>query len=200
MLAEHWPFWLGALALAAVAIAFLIATGGVLGVSGSYARVVAWRETRERERAERAMPDDAKALEAMLIAATLEEFGGTMPEELKAEAAPQPAARKRLSLSLHALLLASIALGGLLSALLSGSLALGWDLEAEFVSTLGDGWRGGACLVVGGMLVGFGTSMAGGCTSGHGLSGCSRFQIGSIAATSIFFGTGILVSLLLSAL
>ena len=55
-------------------------------------------------------------------------------------------------------------------------------------------------LAVGGVLVGVGTRMAGGCTSGHGLSGCSRLQPSSLIATASFFGTGIVVSFLLHAL
>ena len=56
-----------------------------------------------------------------------------------------------------------------------------------------------AILLGGGVLVGFGTRMAGGCTSGHGLSGCSRLQPGSLVATATFLGTAIGVSLLAAA-
>jgi uncharacterized membrane protein YedE/YeeE len=51
-----------------------------------------------------------------------------------------------------------------------------------------------AALVGGGVLVGFGTRMAAGCTSGHGLCGVSRFQKGSMLSTAAFFGMGIVVS------
>ena len=49
-------------------------------------------------------------------------------------------------------------------------------------------------LLVGGLLVGFGTRMASGCTSGHGLCGVSRLQKGSLVATVCFFGAGVAVS------
>jgi len=49
-------------------------------------------------------------------------------------------------------------------------------------------------LLLGGLCVGFGTRMAGGCTSGHGLCGVSRFQPGSLVATVAFFATGVAVS------
>jgi uncharacterized membrane protein YedE/YeeE len=52
-------------------------------------------------------------------------------------------------------------------------------------------------LFIGGVLVGFGTRLAGGCSSGHGLSGCGRLQPVSIVATAVFFGTAALVSFLL---
>jgi len=57
-----------------------------------------------------------------------------------------------------------------------------------------------AILLVGGLLVGFGTRMAGGCTTGHGFSGCSRLQPGSLIATASFFGTAVGVSFLLEIL
>jgi uncharacterized protein len=43
-----------------------------------------------------------------------------------------------------------------------------------------------AALVVGGLLVGYGTSMAGGCTSGHGVCGLARLSLRSLAATATF--------------
>jgi uncharacterized protein len=41
-------------------------------------------------------------------------------------------------------------------------------------------------LVVGGLLVGYGTRLGGGCTSGHGVCGIARLSWRSIAATAIF--------------
>lgn len=43
-----------------------------------------------------------------------------------------------------------------------------------------------ALLVVGGLLVGFGTVIGNGCTSGHGVCGLSRFSIRSLVATGVF--------------
>ena len=47
-------------------------------------------------------------------------------------------------------------------------------------------------LVVGGFIVGAGTAMGGGCTSGHGVCGVSRFSIRSITATMTFLVSGII--------
>ena len=47
-------------------------------------------------------------------------------------------------------------------------------------------------LVLAGLLVGFGTQLGGGCTSGHGICGVSRFSPRSLVATAIFIFTGIL--------
>jgi uncharacterized membrane protein YedE/YeeE len=46
-------------------------------------------------------------------------------------------------------------------------------------------------LVVGGLIVGVGTAMGGGCTSGHGVCGVSRFSLRSITATVVFLSSGI---------
>lgn len=46
-------------------------------------------------------------------------------------------------------------------------------------------------VVVAGLLVGFGTVMGSGCTSGHGICGISRFSIRSLMATLIFIGSGV---------
>jgi len=44
-----------------------------------------------------------------------------------------------------------------------------------------------------GLLVGFGSRLGGGCTSGHGVCGIARLSPRSIAATLIFMGTAMLV-------
>jgi uncharacterized membrane protein YedE/YeeE len=55
-------------------------------------------------------------------------------------------------------------------------------------------------LLVGGGLIGFGAKLSGGCTSGNGLSGIAAFSPASIVATGTFFGTAIIVSLVIKAL
>jgi uncharacterized protein len=47
-------------------------------------------------------------------------------------------------------------------------------------------------LVVAGLLVGFGTHLGSGCTSGHGVCGIARLSKRSIVATSVFFGVAML--------
>ena len=48
-------------------------------------------------------------------------------------------------------------------------------------------------IVAAGLLVGFGTRLGGGCTSGHGVCGIARLSPRSIAATGIFMITAIAV-------
>ena len=50
-------------------------------------------------------------------------------------------------------------------------------------------------LIIGGLLVGAGTSISNGCTSGHGICGISRFSTRSIIATIIFVLTAIITAM-----
>ena len=47
-------------------------------------------------------------------------------------------------------------------------------------------------LVIAGLLVGFGTRLGSGCTSGHGVCGMSRLSPRSLVATAIFMASGVL--------
>lgn len=51
-----------------------------------------------------------------------------------------------------------------------------------------DNWT----IIVAGLLVGFGTIMGSGCTSGHGVCGISRMSPRSLVATVTFIGAGVL--------
>ena len=51
-------------------------------------------------------------------------------------------------------------------------------------------------LIFAGLLVGIGTRVSGGCTSGHGISGIGRFSLRSIIATITFMVVGILTVLI----
>jgi uncharacterized membrane protein YedE/YeeE len=51
----------------------------------------------------------------------------------------------------------------------------------------GSNW---AVLVIGGLLVGFGTRLANGCTSGHGVCGISRLSPRGIVASATYVGAG----------
>lgn len=53
--------------------------------------------------------------------------------------------------------------------------------------------RGLAIVTVAGVLVGYGTVMGSGCTSGHGVCGISRFSVRSVIATITFMFFGFLV-------
>jgi uncharacterized membrane protein YedE/YeeE len=72
-----------------------------------------------------------------------------------------------------------------------------WDL-GMFDSEVGWGPVGKlGWMFVGGLLIGFGTRLAGGCTSGHGIFGLSNFEVPSLVATLSFMATGIITTNLL---
>ena len=53
-------------------------------------------------------------------------------------------------------------------------------------------------LMISGFLVGLGTSLGNGCTSGHGICGLSRFSIRSIVATLVFVISGMITVYLIN--
>jgi hypothetical protein len=81
-------------------------------------------------------------------------------------------------------------LGGLLLAGLAAVVlvpgAVHFELEAGAVQ-----------LAAAGLLVGFGTQLGSGCTSGHGVCGIGRLSVRSIVATVCFMSTGMLTVFLL---
>jgi uncharacterized membrane protein YedE/YeeE len=48
-------------------------------------------------------------------------------------------------------------------------------------------------LIIAGLLVGIGTRVGSGCTSGHGVCGISRFSIRSIISTLVYIGAGVVI-------
>lgn len=57
-----------------------------------------------------------------------------------------------------------------------------------------------ALIIASGLLVGFGTNLGSGCTSGHGVCGIGRLSTRSIVATITFMATGILTVAIVNAL
>jgi len=90
--------------------------------------------------------------------------------------------------------LGGLVLGGFLSAAASGGWAPFWDL-GRFDAALGWGPAGKlAWMFAGGLLIGFGTRMAGGCTSGHGIFGLSNLERASLESTVAFMAAGVVTS------
>ena len=54
-------------------------------------------------------------------------------------------------------------------------------------------------LIIGGLLVGYGTRLGSGCTSGHGVCGMSRLSPRSLTATAIFMASGFITVALMRA-
>ena len=57
--------------------------------------------------------------------------------------------------------------------------------------------KGIALLLLGGFLIGFGSRYAGGCTSGHAITGLSNLQLPSLKAVIGFFIGGLIMAHLL---
>ena len=78
-----------------------------------------------------------------------------------------------------------------LTGLSIGGLSLLWMMPDAVQAPVG---RDGTHLILAGLLVGYGTQLGNGCTSGHGVCGISRFSTRSITATMVFITTGILTT------
>jgi uncharacterized protein len=92
--------------------------------------------------------------------------------------------------------LGGLVVGGVISAVAGGGWSPFWDL-GMFDREIGLGPGGKlAWMFAGGLLIGFGTRMAGGCTSGHGIFGLSNFERASLESTLCFLATGIATSAL----
>ena len=52
-------------------------------------------------------------------------------------------------------------------------------------------------IILGGLLVGYGTQLGSGCTSGHGVCGIARLSIRSIVGTVAFIGSGVITVLVM---
>jgi uncharacterized membrane protein YedE/YeeE len=106
-------------------------------------------------------------------------------------------AAKRLSFGPFGWMLFGLIAGGAAFALIAGGPdfhGYGW-LTDTFDSTI----LIVAILFAAGLLIGLGTKIAGGCTSGNGLSGNAMLSPASLVATMTFFATGIVVTLLIDA-
>jgi uncharacterized membrane protein YedE/YeeE len=71
--------------------------------------------------------------------------------------------------------------------LVAGGGVMFFFMPEMFVDTLE---RSSGALIVAGLLVGFGTRLGNGCTSGHGVCGLARFSPRSLAITGAFMATG----------
>lgn len=79
--------------------------------------------------------------------------------------------------------------GAFVAGLVVGGIVLRLVNPETLVNTSG---RGLSTVMIAGLLVGFGTAMGGGCTSGHGVCGISRFSVRSVIATVTFILFGVL--------
>ena len=95
------------------------------------------------------------------------------------------------------MLLVGALVGAFFSAQLSGQFQVAW-VPAKWASAFGNGpglrW---VVSLIGGILIGIGARWAGGCTSGHGISGTLQLAVSSWLAVMGFFAGGIVSAMFL---
>lgn len=186
--------WVAGLLLGGVAVAHWLVDRRLVGVSGFVTRTSRWlldpSLARDEDRAIRADPE---ALRRALLEATDGELG-----DVPFTPARRPS--RLLTNRAAALYLLAIVVGGAIASLQRGSWSLSTTLGPTFVARWGDGPLALVPLLLGGVLVGAGARMAGGCSSGHGLAGCARLQPASVLATATFMAAGVATTFVLKGL
>jgi uncharacterized membrane protein YedE/YeeE len=179
---EFWPFWAGGAVVGAVATLYPLASGRLLGVSSLYASLF---EKRSRQA-------PLSELEAALLAETEAEFGPQPAAEVPRGFSDKLARLRADAERFRPLFLIGILLGGALAAWLASELTPKLTLGRSFDLRYGSfGPLPIAVLFVSGILIGAGTRLAGGCTSGHGISGVARGERGSWVTTMVFWATAL---------
>ncbi len=197
-----WPGWVGGIGLALVMLLHWFGVGRMMAVSGRVTAMV------DRLRFGKAEGEDDEMSEEEMLAALRAETEATFgpqaiapPAAMAEPARPVEPQRVPQPFLTHPRLFVAMAAGGLLATRGTDAVPT-FLLRGEGFSNLVGGSQAlaGVVLVFGGILVGFGTRMAGGCTSGHGLCGVSRGERGSMLATMAFFGAGVVTSFVLGSL
>lgn len=200
----YWPAWLGAPALGIVTVAFWLVVRRPLGISGIWGRFLRFREERRIDRVEARLAARTDLVPVAFAEATRQAMEEARASGIEIEEGPPgepPRPRRALgprpTLFAHATFLAALAAGGLLSRLARGDPGEA-GLGPAFEAFAGTGPRALIVLLAGGVLVGLGTTLAAGCPSGHGLSGCSRLERGSLAAAASFLAAAIATTFLVA--
>ena len=95
------------------------------------------------------------------------------------------------------MLVVGVIIGSFISAKLSGQFHMQWipdTWSSTFGSALITRWL---IALLGGIIIGFGARWAGGCTSGHGISGTLQLAVSSWLAVICFFVSGIITAMVI---
>ncbi len=187
---EFWHWSYGGVAIASVVAVYALASGRLLGVSSVYVNALLRSEPKGE------VVSTPSELEAALRALTLEEFGD---EGIAGTETAAPALNAEVSDLRRAegrpLFLVGILLGAFAASLVRGYAGNATSLGEHFTARYGTNpVTAIVVLLLSGVLVGFGTRMAGGCTSGHGICGVARGERGSLLSTATFWSCGIAVT------
>ena len=208
---EYWSWWEGALALGFFSIFFSLLTGKSLGVSGSWLSIARRKDDAILKASAKVLEGGEEQIKDDLLAMTMAEFGDdVLPDdnlqrregEANAELASVTGPKSKQDFTpwrVHAVFLATMFLGSYLASITTtGEFSVSIELSAlhaKIFENQGEAWL---ALLIGGMMVGFGTQMAGGCTSGHGISGCSQLVPASLLSTVVFFGSATALTFLMN--
>ena len=207
---EYWSWWIGGVALGLFAVVFSLLTGKPLGVSGSWLSIARRKDDAILKASAKVLDTDQDQVKDDLMAMTMAEFGEDVLEETPqrregeadAVVSEQPKLKQDYTpWTVHVLFLVTMFIGSYI-AMITTVGDFSWTLELsplhnKIFENDGEAW---IALLFGGMMVGFGTQMAGGCTSGHGLSGSAQLIPASLLSTAIFFGSATLLTILMNAL
>ncbi len=188
---HEWPWWAGGLAIGLFVISYSFVYNKIIGMSSSLESAI--REWKNPLIPKRGITMDFGAA-AIAFAKErgldLSEMG--LPTlKVSAKLAPPP-----IELSARWIVLGVI-LGGLLGGVLEGREWM-FTLGPAFDSLFPVGQAAQALILLfGGLCVGFGARMAGGCPSGHGLGGLSTLSVASLVAVAGYFVSGISITFLL---
>lgn len=211
---EYWEWWIGGLALGLFAVIFSLLTGKPLGVSGSWLSIARRKDDALLKASAEVLDGDQEQVKDDLMAMTMAEFGGDIMADAPSADSPQrregeenAEGKSDVQLkqdytpwTVHVLFLVTMFFGSYLASLTTGDFSWSIDLSplhTQIFENDGEAW---IALLFGGMMVGFGTQMAGGCTSGHGLSGAAQLIPASLISTAVFFGSATALTLLMNSM
>ena len=207
---EYWSWWEGALALGIFSIFFSLLTGKSLGVSGSWLSIARRKDDAILKASAKVLEGDQEQVKDDLLAMTMAEFGddalSDSPQRREGEANAEPKSvtghkskQDFTPWTVHVVFLATMFLGSYIASMTTtGEFSISIELSAihaKIFENQGEAWL---ALLFGGMMVGFGTQMAGGCTSGHGISGCAQLIPASLLSTVVFFASATALTFLMN--
>ncbi len=123
--------------------------------------------------------------------------GGMIERMIIGKKASQRPYYKKIKLNINWqwMLVLGVVTGSFLSAIISGDFKTGQWVPYVWASAFGDGALLRVIVAIfGGIILGFGARFAGGCTSGHGISGTLQLAVSSWISAIFFFIGGILTA------
>ncbi|MEX2490569.1 MAG: YeeE/YedE thiosulfate transporter family protein [Nitrospirales bacterium] len=128
---------------------------------------------------------------------TFARAGGMIENLITGGKAEQRSYFKKIKLEINWqwMLVVGIVAGSFLSAIISGDFQIGVWVPSLWASAFGDSaFLRVLVALAGGVILGFGARFAGGCTSGHGISGTLQLAVSSWISAIFFFIGGIIAA------